>query len=116
MIRLLLLIRQILLHHSSNLSISVEVLTHCALLVERSADFLGCATDGSIRCVFISISSLNHRVLPICPRYRDRGRGGRRFHGPLNIEPTAPSFENMLPPVPVVLSPAAGCMLLAFLE
>jgi len=27
---------------------------------------------------------------------------------PLNIDPTAPSLENMLVPVPVVFSPAAG--------
>lgn len=27
---------------------------------------------------------------------------------PLNIEPIAPSLENILPPVPVVFSPAAG--------
>ena len=29
---------------------------------------------------------------------------------PLNIDPSAPSLENMLVPVPVVFSPAAGCM------
>ena len=29
---------------------------------------------------------------------------------PLNMEPRAPSFENMLVPVPVVFSPAAGCI------
>ena len=28
---------------------------------------------------------------------------------PLNIDPNAPSLENMLVPVPVVFSPAAGC-------
>ena len=27
---------------------------------------------------------------------------------PVNIDPTAPSFENILVPVPVVFSPAAG--------
>ena len=30
-------------------------------------------------------------------------------HSPLNIDPTAPSFENILVPVPWVFSPAAGC-------
>ncbi len=33
----------------------------------------------------------------------------------MNIEPIAPSLENMLVPVPVVFSPAAGCRQLVFL-
>ena len=36
------------------------------------------------------------------------GRSGKENFIPLNIDPTAPSFEKMLVPVPEVFSPAAG--------
>ena len=44
----LLLIRQVLLHHTANLAISIEVLSYCALLVKRPSYFLCGSSNGAI--------------------------------------------------------------------
>lgn len=48
-IPLLLLLRQILLHHPTNLPIRLELRPNTALLVKRPSDLLGRATDRAIR-------------------------------------------------------------------
>ena len=46
----LLLIRQVLLHHTANLAISIEMLSYCAVLVKRPSYFLCSSSDGAIGC------------------------------------------------------------------
>ncbi len=48
------LIRQILLHHSTNLAVGVEVGANGTLLVKWSSDFLGGASDCTVGCVWMS--------------------------------------------------------------
>lgn len=48
------LIRQILLHHSTNLAVGVEVGANGTLLVKWSSDFLGGASDCTVGCVCMS--------------------------------------------------------------
>ena len=45
---LLLFIRQILLHHTPNLAVSIEVLSYCAVLVKRPSYFLCSSSNGAI--------------------------------------------------------------------
>ena len=88
------LICQILLHHTTNLAVGIEMLSHRSLFVERSPYLLGSASNGAIGCGQ--------------PVSYVHGHGGCCSFVPLNILPTAPSLENMLVPVPCVLSPADG--------
>ena len=75
------------------------------LFIEGTANFLCSTPNWSSRYVL----GQHERVLDIIRCFTASGEGkyGEGFL-PLNIEPTAPSFENMLVPVPVVFSPAAG--------
>ena len=92
----LLLIRQVLLYHATNLAISIEMLSYCAVLVKRPSYFLCCSSNGAIGC-----RTTRQPSYPTLESISDL---------PLNIEPTAPCLSNMLVPVPCVFSPAAGCV------
>ena len=92
---LLLLIRQVLLHHAANFAISIEMLSYCAVLIKRASHFLRSSSNGTIGC-----------RITRQPSYPIQGFISEL---PLNIEPTAPCLSNMLVPVPCVFSPAAGC-------
>ena len=92
----LLLIRQVLLHHATNLAISIKVLSYCAVLVKWPSNFLCSSSNGAI--------GYGNTRQPSCLVR------GNISDLPLNIEPTAPCLSNMLVPVPCVFSPAAGCM------
>ena len=98
---LLFLICYILLHHTTNLSIGVEMLPDGPFFVKGTANFLCSAANRSISCVRCQRLSVAH-ILSRTILGRQSGII------PLNIDPTAPSFENTLVPVPVVFSPAAG--------
>ena len=92
----LLLIRQVLLHHAANLAISIKVLSYCAVLVKWPSNFLCSSSNGAI--------GYGNTRQPSCPIQRYISEL------PLNIEPTVPCLSNMLVPVPCVFSPAAGCL------
>lgn len=94
---LCLLVCQVLLHHSPNLPISIEVLPNRALFIERPTDLLRRAADCTLIYEPVSLISV-HRFLRT--KWQDAVR--------VNMDPTAPSLENMLVPAPWVFSPAAG--------
>lgn len=49
-IRDLFVVRQVLLHHTSNLAVCVEVLADCALLVEWASNLLCSTSEGTVGC------------------------------------------------------------------
>ena len=94
---------QILLDHTTNLSVGVEVFTNSSLFIERASDLLCCATEWTIGYRTMRLVSFQHG------RLSKKVIGRRRYRIiPLNIFPTAPVLSKMLVPVPCVLSPAAG--------
>lgn len=56
-IRNLFVVRQVLLHHTSNLAVCVEVLADCALFVEWASDLLCCTSEGTVGCWLLVLAS-----------------------------------------------------------
>lgn len=66
----LLFVCQILLHHSTNLSIRIEVLANRSFLIKWTTDFLCSATNCSIGCVRLSAWSSYHHISTSRRRFR----------------------------------------------